>query len=57
MTKKSSPTYSPEFRPEATQLVVDQNHSVTDAAKVMGASKSGKKVGATAEASLLKPLL
>jgi len=41
MTKKSRPTYSPEFRLEAAQLVVDQNYSVTEAAKAMGVSKSG----------------
>ncbi|MCE9688288.1 transposase, partial [Shewanella sp. AS16] len=36
MTKQTRPTYSPEFRLEAAQLVVDQNYSVMDAAKAMG---------------------
>ena len=40
MTKKTRPTFSPEFRLEAAQLVVDQGYSVKDAADAMGVGKS-----------------
>lgn len=40
MTKKSRPNFSPEFRLEAAQLVVDQGYSIRDAADAMNVSKS-----------------
>ena len=40
MKKRSRPTFSPEFRLEAAQLVVDQNYDVQDAADSMGVGKS-----------------
>jgi len=40
MTKKTRSTFSPEFRLEAAQLVVDQGYSVKDAAEAMGVGKS-----------------
>lgn len=39
-TKKSRPTFSPEFRLESAQLVVDQGYSVREAAEAMGVGKS-----------------
>jgi transposase len=35
MIKRTRFTFSPEFRLEASQLVVDQNHTVRKAAKAM----------------------
>jgi len=35
MKKRTRPTFSPEFRLEASQLVVDQNYTVIAAAKAM----------------------
>ena len=40
MTKRSRPTFSPEFRLEAAQLVVDQDYSVQEAAESMGVAQS-----------------
>tara|TARA_Y100000034_G_C6590479_1_gene256497 strand:- start:140 stop:451 length:312 start_codon:yes stop_codon:yes gene_type:complete len=40
MSKRSRPTFSPEFRLEAAQLVVDQGQSVREAAEAMGIGKS-----------------
>ena len=40
MTKRTRRTFSPEFKFEAAQLVVDQGYSVVDAAKAMNVSKS-----------------
>ena len=40
MTKRTRPNFSPEFRLEAAQLVVDQGYSVMEAAKAMNVSKS-----------------
>lgn len=40
MTKRTRPTYSPEFRLEAAQLVVDQKYTAVEAAQAMGVSKS-----------------
>ena len=40
MTKRTRPTYKPEFKLEAAQLVVDQNYSVREAAEAMGVGKS-----------------
>jgi transposase len=35
MKKRTRSTFSPEFRLEASQLVVDQNYTVREAAKAM----------------------
>lgn len=35
MNKKTRPTFSPEFRLECAQLVVDQGYSVAKAAQAM----------------------
>lgn len=40
MTKRTRPTYSPEFRLEAAQQVVDANRSVQDVADSLGLGKS-----------------
>lgn len=40
MSKRNRPTFSPEFRLEAVQLVVDQGQSVREAAEAMGGGKS-----------------
>ncbi len=40
MTKRTRRTFSAEFRLEAAQLVLDQNYTVVEAAKTMGAGKS-----------------
>jgi len=40
MKKRSRRTFSPEFKLEAAQLVLDQDYSVTEAAKAMNVGKS-----------------
>ncbi len=40
MTKGTRRTFTPEFRLESAQLVVDQGYSVRDAANAMNVSKS-----------------
>lgn len=40
MTKRTRPTFTPEFRLEAAQLVVDQNYSIREAADAMSVGKS-----------------
>ncbi len=40
MRKKTRPTFSPEFRLETAQLVVDQGYTHQDAAKAMGVGNS-----------------
>ncbi len=35
MSRRTRPTFSPEFRHEAAQLAVDQNYSIRDAAQAM----------------------
>ncbi|PCJ86223.1 MAG: hypothetical protein COA54_08810 [Thiotrichaceae bacterium] len=40
MNKKTRPTFTPEFRLESAQLVVDQKYSVREAAEAMGVGKS-----------------
>ncbi|NUW66074.1 transposase [Vibrio coralliilyticus] len=40
MTKRTRRTFSPEFKLEAAQLVIDQGYSVVEAAKAMNVSKS-----------------
>ncbi|MGR5142272.1 transposase, partial [Photobacterium sp. DNB23_23_1] len=40
MTKRIRRTFSPEFKLEAAQLVLDQGYSVAEAAKAMNVGKS-----------------
>lgn len=40
MSKRTRPTFNPEFRLEAAQLVVDHSYSIRDAADAMGVGKS-----------------
>ena len=40
MIKKTRARFTPEFRLESAQLVVDQNYSVREAAEAMGVGKS-----------------
>lgn len=40
MSRKSRPTFSPEFRLESAQLVVDQNYSIREAANAVGVGHS-----------------
>ncbi|SQH77473.1 transposase (fragment) [Shewanella benthica] len=40
MTKKSRPTYNPDFRLEATQLVIDQNYSIAEVVQAETCSNS-----------------
>ena len=40
MSKRTRPNFTPEFRLEAAQLVVDQNYTMRDAAEAMGIGKS-----------------
>jgi transposase-like protein len=39
MSKQTRPTFTPEFRLESAQLVVDQNYTIKDAADAMGIGK------------------
>ena len=40
MSKRTRRTFSPEFRLEAAQLIVDQGRSIREAADAMGVGKS-----------------
>ncbi|MFQ3198355.1 MAG: transposase [Paraglaciecola sp.] len=40
MTKKTRPTFSPEFRLETAQLIVDQSYTHQEAFKAMGVGYS-----------------
>lgn len=40
MSRKTRPTFSPEFRLESAQLVVDQNYSIREAATAVGVGHS-----------------
>lgn len=40
MKRRTRPTFSPEFRLEAAQLMVDQGRTISDAAEAMGVGKS-----------------
>jgi len=40
MSKRTRPTFNPEFRLEVAQLVVDQGYSVKEASKAMNVGKS-----------------
>ena len=56
MSKRTRPTYSPEFRQEAAQLVVQQGYSIREAAESMGVGLSSmekwvKQLRAGAEGS------
>jgi transposase len=65
MTKIKRPTFTPEFRLECAQLVVDKGYSVIDASKAMGVGKSsldkwvrqlkGERNGLTTKATPLTP--
>ncbi|USD67364.1 IS3 family transposase [Vibrio sp. SCSIO 43136] len=65
MTKRTRRTFSPEFKLEAAQLVVEQGYSVDEAAKAMNVSKSAmdkwvrqlkqERKGITPKASPLTP--
>ncbi len=65
MKKLTRRTFSPEFKLEAAQLVVDQGYSVDEAAKAMNVSKSAmdkwvrqlkqERKGITPKASPLTP--
>lgn len=65
MTKRTRRTFSPEFKLEAAQLVVDQGYSVDEAAKAMNVSRSAmdkwvrqlkqERKGITPKASPLTP--
>jgi transposase len=65
MTKRTRRTFSPEFKLEAAQLVVDQGYSVDEAAKAMSVSRSAmdkwvrqlkqERKGITPKASPLTP--
>ncbi|CAM4356662.1 Transposase [Vibrio agarivorans] len=65
MTKRTRRTFSPEFKLEAAQLVIDQGYTVVEAAKAMNVSKSAmdkwvrqlkqERQGVTPKASPLTP--
>ncbi len=65
MTKRTRRTFSPEFKLEAAQLVVDQGYTVDEAAKAMSVSRSAmdkwvrqlkqERNGITPKASPLTP--
>ena len=65
MTKRTRPNFTPEFRLECAQLVVDKNYSVVEAAQVMNVGKSsldkwvrqlrGERNGITSKAMPLTP--
>ena len=40
MSKRTRPTFSPEFRQEAAQLVVEKGYSIREAAEAMGVGLS-----------------
>ena len=40
MTKKIRPNFTPEFRLESAQLVLDQGYSIKEAAEAMNVGKS-----------------
>lgn len=40
MTKRNRPNFTPEFRLQCAQLVVDKGHSVIETAKAMNVGKS-----------------
>ncbi len=57
MKKRTRPSFSPEFRLEASQLVVDQNYTVIAAAKAMnvGISTMAKWVAQLTQERQSKP--
>jgi transposase len=65
MTKRTRPTFTPQFRLEAAQLVVDQGYSIREAATAMNVGKStmdkwvrqlkAEQNGITSKASPLTP--
>lgn len=58
MNKRTRPTFSPEFRREAAQLVVEKGYSIREAAEAMGVGVStmDKWVKQLRAAPLGKPL-
>lgn len=50
MTKQIRRTFSPEFRLESAQLVVDQGYTVRKACEAMNVSKSAMIMGTPTEA-------
>jgi len=58
MKKRTRPTFSPEFRLEASQLVIDQNYTVIAAAKAinLGISTMAKWVAQLKQERQGKPL-
>lgn len=40
MTKRTRPTFKPEFRLEVAQLVLDQGYSIREASEAMNVGKS-----------------
>ena len=65
MTKRKRPNFTPEFRLECAQLVVDKNYSVIETAQTMNVGKSsldkwvrqlrGERNGLTSKAMPLTP--
>ncbi len=65
MTKRTRPNFTPEFRLECAQLVVDKNYSVVETAQTMNVGKSsldkwvrqlrGERNGLTSKAMPLTP--
>ena len=65
MTKRTRPTFTPEFRLEAAQLVVDQKYSIREASQAMDVGKStmdkwvrqlkNERQGLTSQATPLTP--
>ena len=65
MTKRTRPTYTPEFKLEAAQLVVDKGYSLREASEAMNVGKSSmdkwvrqlkfERQGITSKATPLTP--
>ena len=65
MTKRTRPTYTPEFKLECAQLVIDKDYSVIEASRAMNVGKSsldkwvrqlrGERNGITSKATPLTP--
>ena len=44
MTKRTRPTYTPEFRLESAQLVIEHGYSIREAAEAMNVSKGSIEI-------------
>ena len=65
MTRRTRPTYTPEFKLECAQLVIDKDYSVIEASRAMNVGKSsldkwvrqlrGERNGITSKATPLTP--